>query len=68
MSNDPDFPKANHTLQVLRQARLSRNQAAAVMLADLVYELSGTGLRSPEIEERSSGCVGRNFRLGQNSQ
>ena len=51
MSNDPDFPKANHTLQVLRQARLSRNQAAAVMLADLVYELSGTGLRSPEIED-----------------
>jgi hypothetical protein len=51
MSDDPDFPKANHALQVLRQARLSRNQAAAVMLADLVYELSGTGLRSPEIED-----------------
>jgi hypothetical protein len=24
MSDDPDFPKANHALQVVRQARLSR--------------------------------------------
>ena len=51
MSDDPDFPKANHALQVLRQARLSRNEAAAIMLADLVYEMAGTGLRTPEIEE-----------------
>jgi hypothetical protein len=51
MSDDPDFPKANHALQVLRRARLSRNEAAAIMLADLVYELAGTGLRSPEIED-----------------
>jgi hypothetical protein len=51
MSDDPDFPKANHARQVLRQARLSRNQAAAIMLADLAYELAGTGERSPEIEE-----------------
>ena len=29
MSDDPDFPKANHALQVLRQARLSRKEAAA---------------------------------------
>jgi len=36
MSDDPDFPKANHALQVLRQARLSRNEAAAIMLGDLV--------------------------------
>jgi hypothetical protein len=28
MSDDPDFPKANHALQVQRQARLSRNEAA----------------------------------------
>jgi hypothetical protein len=35
MSDDPDFPKANHALQVLRQARLSRNDAAAIMVADL---------------------------------
>jgi hypothetical protein len=27
MSDDPDFPKANHALQVLRQARLSRKEA-----------------------------------------
>jgi hypothetical protein len=51
MSDDPDLPKANHALQVLRQARLSRNEAAAIMLADLVYEMAGTGLRTPEIEE-----------------
>jgi len=51
MSDDPDFPKANHALQVLRQARLSRNDAAAIMLGDLVYETAGTGLRTPEIEE-----------------
>src|ERR1700726_4703376 len=51
MSDDPDFPKANHALQVLRQARLSRNEAAATMLAELVYEMAGTGLRTPEIEE-----------------
>jgi hypothetical protein len=51
MSGDPDFPKANHALQVLRQARLSRNESAAMMLGDLVYEMAGTGLRIPEIEE-----------------
>jgi hypothetical protein len=51
MSDDPDFPKANHALQVLRQARLSRNEAAAIVVGDLVYEMAGTGLRTPEIEE-----------------
>ena len=51
MSDDPDFPKANHALQVLRQARLSRNEAAAIMLADLVYEMAGAGMRPAEIEE-----------------
>jgi len=51
MSDDPDFPKANHALQVLRQARLSRNEAAAIMLGDLVYEMAGAGSRCPEIEE-----------------
>jgi hypothetical protein len=51
MSDDPDFPTANHALQVVRQARLSRNKAAAIMLGDLVYEMTGTGLRTTEIEE-----------------
>jgi hypothetical protein len=51
MSDDPDFPKANHALQVLRRARLSRNDAAAIMVADLVYETAAAGLRTPEIEE-----------------
>ena len=51
MSDDPDFPTANHALQVLRKARLSRNEAAAIMLGDLIYEMAGTGLRAPEIEE-----------------
>jgi hypothetical protein len=47
----PGFQKANHALQVLRQARLSRNEAAAIMLGDLVYETASPGLRIPEIEE-----------------
>jgi hypothetical protein len=51
MSDDPDFPKANRALQVLRQARLSRTDAAAIMLADLVYEMAGAGERTPEIED-----------------
>jgi hypothetical protein len=51
MSDDPDFPKANHALKVLRQARLSRNETAAIMVGDLVYEMASTGLRTPEIEE-----------------
>jgi hypothetical protein len=36
MSDDPDFPKADHALQVLRQARVSRNETAAIMVEDLV--------------------------------
>jgi len=51
MSDDPDIRKANHTLQVLREARLSRNETAATMVGDLVYEMASTGLRTPEIEE-----------------
>jgi hypothetical protein len=51
MSDHPDLPKANHALQVLRQARLSRNEAAAVMIGDLIYEIAYTGQRSPEIED-----------------
>ena len=49
MSDDPE--KANHALQVLRQARLSRNEAAAIMLGDLVYEMAGSGSAEPVIEE-----------------
>src|SRR3984893_15235835 len=51
MSGDPDYPKANHARQVLRQARLSRNEAAAIMVGDLVYETASTGFAEPEIEE-----------------
>ena len=51
MSEDPDLPKASYALQVLRQARLSRNETAAIMVGDLVYEMASTGLRTPEIEE-----------------
>jgi hypothetical protein len=51
MSDDPDLQKANHALQVLRQARLSRNDAAAIMLGDLIYDTASIGLRNPEIEE-----------------
>jgi hypothetical protein len=51
MSDDPDLPKATHALQVLRQARLSRNETAAKMVEDLVYVTPNTGLRPIEIEE-----------------
>ena len=51
MSDDPDFPKAEHALQVLRQARLARNETAAIMVEDLAYETANTGLRDPEIEQ-----------------
>ena len=51
MSDDPDFPKADHALHVLHQARLSRNEAAAMMIADLIYETPNTAQRSPEIED-----------------
>ena len=42
----PDLPKANHALQVLRQARLSRNEAAAVMIGDLIYEIANSEMAS----------------------
>ena len=57
MSDDPDFPTANHALQVLRQARLSRNEVAALMLGDLIYEMAGTGLRTPEVEEAHQAAL-----------
>jgi hypothetical protein len=51
MSDDPDLPKASYALQVLHQARLSRNETAAKMVEHLVYVTANTGLRTPEIEE-----------------
>lgn len=58
MSDDPDFPRANHALQVLRRARLSRNAVAAIMIGNLVYETASTGLRTPEIEEARQAAWG----------
>ncbi len=51
MRDDPDLPKANYTLQVLHQARMSRNETAARMVEHLAYVTTNTGLRTPEIEE-----------------
>ena len=51
MSDDPDLPKASYVLQVLGQARLSRNETAAKMVEHLVYVAANTGLRPPEIEQ-----------------
>jgi hypothetical protein len=51
MSDDPDLPKASYALQVLRQARFSRNETAAKLVEHLVYVTANTGLRTPEIEE-----------------
>ena len=53
MSDDPDFQKANYALQVLRQARLSRNETAARMVEHLTYVTTNTGLRTPEIGKLS---------------
>ena len=47
---DVDLPMAEHVLSVLRQARLSRNEIAATMIGELVYEMAYTGLSAPEIE------------------
>ena len=57
MSDDPDFPKANHALQVLRKARLSRNEMAAIMVGDLVHEMAAAGLRTPEVEEAQQAAL-----------
>jgi hypothetical protein len=46
MSDNPDLPKANHALVVIRQARLSRNEAAAMMIEDLIYETPNTPQRA----------------------
>ena len=56
---DVDLPKAEHVLSVLRRARLTRNETAATMIAELVYEMAYTGLGTPEIEEaRKAAWVG----------
>jgi hypothetical protein len=51
MSDDPDFPKADHALQALRQARLARIETAAILVEDLAYQAANTGLRNSEIEQ-----------------
>jgi hypothetical protein len=51
MSDDPDLSKVNHALLVIRQARLSRNKDAAIMIADLIYDLANGGQRTPEVED-----------------
>ena len=52
---DVDLPKAEHALSVLRQARLSRNETAAIMIAELVYQMTYTGLHAtPEIDKSNA--------------
>ncbi len=68
MSEDPDLPKASYALQVLRQARLSRNKTAAIMVGDLVYEMASTGLRTPEIEEARQAAWAAISAFGERSQ
>ena len=51
---DADLPKAEHALSVLRQARLSRNEIAATMIAELVYQMAYTALRAPEIDKSNA--------------
>jgi hypothetical protein len=68
MSDHPNFPKADHALQVLRQARLSRNETAAIMVEDLVDQRANTVLRTPRNRGSAPVRLGRNFRLGECSQ
>jgi hypothetical protein len=56
MSDDPDFPKASHALLVLRQARLSRNEAAATMVHDLACARTGNQLNSTRMFIVLSDC------------
>src|ERR1700676_2279061 len=51
MSDDPDLPKADHALLVIRQARLSRNEAAAMMIADLIYETPTPHGAAPKLKK-----------------
>ena len=51
MSDDPDLPKANYAMQVLRQARLSRNETAARMVEHLAYVTTNTGVTAPRNRE-----------------
>jgi len=51
---DVDLPKAEHALSVLRQARLSRNEIAATMIAELVYQMTYTAFRAPEIDKSNA--------------
>jgi hypothetical protein len=51
MNGDPDLSKADHALLVIRRARLSRSEDAAIMIGDLIYEIANTGRCSPEIED-----------------
>jgi hypothetical protein len=50
---DVDQPKAEHALSVLRQARLSRNEIAATMIAELVYQMAYRALRAPEMTSQT---------------
>ena len=54
MSDDPDLLKANYALQILRQARLSRNETAAIMVGDLVYEMASKHRLADPRNRRSS--------------
>jgi hypothetical protein len=68
MSDDPDLPKANYALQVLRQARLSRNETAARMVEHLGVCDDQHRVTDPRNRGNSASRQGRNFRVGECSQ
>jgi Tfp pilus assembly protein PilX len=51
---DVAMPKAEQALSVLRQARLSRNEIAATMIAELVHQMAYTALRAREIDKSNA--------------
>src|SRR5258705_6199494 len=58
---DVDLPKAEHALSVLRRARLSRNENAAVMIAGIVYEKSYTGYHTAANEGTREASLIANY-------
>jgi hypothetical protein len=53
---DEDLPKAQYALLMLRQARLSRRNAAAKMVQDLAHQTANSGTRTPEIEDANAAA------------
>lgn len=58
MNDDPDLVEANHALLVLRQARLSKHAAAALMILDLAAQTAKDRFpRTPEFDDARAAAT-----------